>query len=1638
MRLSSRLVKLSLTVLLCLLSGTVFASMVRSMPMKVTQPDGTVLELLASGDEFHNWLHDKDNYTIIQHPLTGYYCYAVKDGNGVQASDLIVGHGSPEMLGIPTGVNISPELYKQMRRERFAMPAERDAPTTGTINNLVVFIRFSDETEFGDLLSLHSGRFNTDTNSLKNYYLEASYSQLTVNTTFYPVTGNNYVLSWQDSHPRAYYQPYNATTNPTGYNGDTERRTREFTLLQNATNGVSSQIPSSLTIDSDNDGRVDNVVYIVKGAAGAWASLLWPHRWSLYDRYVYINSKRVYDFNFQLQTFLSSRGVGVLCHEFFHTLGAPDLYHYTDNGIDPAGSWDIMESDQNPPQHMTAFMKYKYGDWIPSIPTITADQAYTLNPLTFPTGNCYRINSNNSNQYYVVEFRKKTGTFESSIPNSGMLIYRIDTSCGNGNADGPPDELYIYRPNGTTTTNGTLSSAHFSSESGRVKIDNTTNPTPFLQDGSAGNLYLCEIGSSAGATITFRKGAPSVDFTINPYSQGFEATSFPPDGWTKQAVTGTYEFTRVTSGTNPSCSPQAGAGMLRYNSDVAPVGNSAIIVSPKIVCTDPTGYGYQLSFWMYRDGNQSTALDKIDVYVNTSANLTGSPILLGTIHRARQQSPTVSSPGWKQYFFALPFSASGSYYAVLHAVSASGYNMYLDSVKIAKVPLPVVSPVPNNLASEVHFAQALSWQNGGGNPTGYKLYLGTDNPPTNVYNGLDLGNSLSFTPYSDWLLGSTYYWSVAPYNEGGMANNNPVMSFTVMDVTPVFPVSVDFGTTGAVFPPDNWTKHSGALADPTALDASGTGNWFQDDYHNLVTNPRDYAARINIYGTNRNGWLISPLMNIPAGSILQFDLALTDYGNSNAISTDPNGLTGSDDRFAVLIGNGYTWSSANVLRQWDNAGSSFVYNQIPHTGQSVYLDLTGHTGKKYIAFYGESLVSNADNDLFVDNVQVRVASTAPGIELSQTSWNAEEALINSSVSQPFTLYNTGLANLRIDSVLATGSSAFTVAGLPSMPVTLGFGQSLSFTTIFNPAIAGECSAVITISGNAAQTSIPLSGIGFDARIASVPYTQNFDAKSSPQLPLGWTPIVASSSPSAHVQTSTSNPTSYPNSLYITNSTDAAADLRLVSPELLLPLDTVRLRFYARGGSSGYTLLVGTMASPDAGFQQFAEITLTDTQTQYTVSFAGYSGTNRYIAFKHGLGGTSRSIYIDDLLLEALLEADLKLSSIQGPRFAFADETLEYTVSVTNNGIQTQSGYDVRLLASDGRDILATLHVVDPLAPETTAVHTLGWTGTDPSEFVVTADVVIPNDGCLVNDVSEPAPLSIYPAEAYAPVVGDADTASTTNTMPFDFFYKNSVSETIFLAGDLQMTAGNVTAIAFVNNFVQNLPQQPVRIWMKNTTETDLSTAWLPFDGYTLVYEGFMDFPKGINTILFQFQTPFPYSGQNLAIRCNRPMDLIYYNTANHFYYNADTVYPNRTRYIYSDSTVYDPTAPSGTGTPSSNVPLTSFIVLQASPLELQTPVLELSIDGPTPILTWDIHPGYYGYDIYSTTDHSAWSSTPDATVYEAFYTPADAARKFFRIVAFSYPYDIRSVRDKLAEQHRKSPSFSDSDAGFVGHQNKDR
>jgi hypothetical protein len=152
---------------------------------------------------------------------------------------------------------------------------------------------------------------------------------------------------------------------------------------------------------------------------------------------------------------------------------------------------------------MSAYMKYKYTDWITDLPIITIGGTYEINSLSNPFNNIYRVNSPLSNEYFVIEYRVKEGMYEINTPggDNGILIYRVNDSL-NGNGDGPPDELYVYRPNGTLNSSGSFAGAPFSSSLERTEFNDGTNPSCFLSDGSSGGINISNI-SDSNDTMTF-------------------------------------------------------------------------------------------------------------------------------------------------------------------------------------------------------------------------------------------------------------------------------------------------------------------------------------------------------------------------------------------------------------------------------------------------------------------------------------------------------------------------------------------------------------------------------------------------------------------------------------------------------------------------------------------------------------------------------------------------------------------------------------------------------------------------------------------------------------------------------------------------------------------------------------------------------------------------------------------------------------------------------------------------------------------------------------------------------------------------------------------------------------------------------
>lgn len=126
-------------------------------------------------------------------------------------------------------------------------------------------------------------------------------------------------------------------------------------------------------------------------------------------------------------------------------------------------------------------------------------------------------------------------------------------------------------------------------------------------------------------------------------------------------------------------------------------------------------------------------------------------------------------------------------------VANNGYP-YLKfwSLGISQIPDNAYNPSPDNASTSQLPTVKLSWESphelsDHNRQTGFKLWLGTNNPPTNIVDGVDLGWQFNFDPTSDLSYNETYYWKIVPYNAIGDAQECPVWSFTTYSSSLQYP-----------------------------------------------------------------------------------------------------------------------------------------------------------------------------------------------------------------------------------------------------------------------------------------------------------------------------------------------------------------------------------------------------------------------------------------------------------------------------------------------------------------------------------------------------------------------------------------------------------------------------------------------------------------------------------------------------------------------------------------------------------------------------------------------------------------------------------------------------------------------------------
>jgi hypothetical protein len=874
-----------------------------------------------------------------------------------------------------------------------------------------------------------------------------------------------------------------------------------------------------------------------------------------------------------------------------------------------------------------------YNNFVSDLKTPAATGANALNGIYFSGGT-------NVGAYYNTVYLNATSS-GATFGSSG--IYKSSTSTG----DFRNNVIMNLSTPGTTSGNTVA-----------YRWSGAYNATYYSANSNANNFYA---GTPAANRLVFFDGTNS-DQTIAAYQTRVspkDAGAFSEDSPLLNKATAPYDLHMSTSVPTLCESGGVVVSTPAITDDID--GNPRSASNPDVGADEFAGIPASL---INPGAFTASAYNSVQINLSYLLNPAGNPVVIVWNLTGTFTAPSGAPPALGDPFAGGTLLSNGTTSPINHTGLTSGtpyyykafsYDGSIYSSGVTATATPSVAPPTAFTATAASTTQIdLAWML---NASGHNVVIATSLSSTfgNPVNGTALnvsdpitgGGTVIYTGplaafnHTGLLAATNYYykaWSVDTYVY--YSTGVTTSAATSCPTSYAMPFIQNFE--GTFFPPNCWTKANGLLAAPTTLTGT-TSNWIQDDYRN-VSSPVDKAARINIYSTGLYAWLFTPAIDRGTGSPaaqVEFDLSLNAY----AASTPP-GLTGTDDRFAVVISTdgGLTWTSANTLRLWDNAGSPYVYNNINYLGEHVVLSLAGFSGVVKIGFYGESTVSNADNDLMVNNLYVQLPPSCA----------APTALTNPGLTESSaTIGWSGAATVEIDYGSA-GHVAGTGTVIPAISTNPYTITGLASNTIYDVYVRQDCG-----SENFSTWTGPIQ---FKTACDGVnSFSENFDAVTTPALPNCWTKI--GSAGSAYTQTTTPNST--PNCVYMYSGVTVAPFAVLAMPPVKNAGAGVnQLRFNARGAyATGGILEVGylTNYADPSTFTLLQSFTISAlTYTEYICYPGTAPGTANILAFRHN---GSTSVLIDDVAWEPLPTCP-KPTALTATHVALNSATLGWTEAGT--------------------------------------------------------------------------------------------------------------------------------------------------------------------------------------------------------------------------------------------------------------------------------------------------------------------------------------------------------------------------------------
>ncbi len=492
-------------------------------------------------------------------------------------------------------------------------------------------------------------------------------------------------------------------------------------------------------------------------------------------------------------------------------------------------------------------------------------------------------------------------------------------------------------------------------------------------------------------------------------------------------------------------------------------------------------------------------------------------------------------------------------------------SCYIDYFKIGKTPASappacVQLHAPADAAVGTSINTTLTW-NPAESASEYLVYFGTDNPPTNLVNGISNLLDTTFRYSESLLLNQTYYWQIVSSNNQGVAADCPIYSFTTQEA--LYPISEGFERSDLSMP-NAWTVIDEAETTymnvwHPAYNGAGNGNGGSFGFMSISVNVTQPKA----------SWLFTEPLPMTTDKLYR----ITFYYKTLA--------DGAYEYMEVKFGQSPNIESmTSLIWQNENINKNGWYKAVCYVKPESNSD-------HFVSWHAYSEPN--EFNLTIDDILIEELDAQPGAYT--IPYICQLPVVKTGLTHEFTLpiSNQGYGTLDLLSAdypdFIIGPDEFSISETADVPFT------------FAPETNGLHQGVITLEtnggtieipvwGNSATKALPITGVA--------EYGQNFSQIDVAGDYYMWSTNTFRTYEGAY-------------SLQVTENMDATGydDWLITKPSYVMPGDV--FTYYARSLTGGFgPAYVGVKVSPSAG-NSIASMTETLQSYQYIPGeWTGYS------------------------------------------------------------------------------------------------------------------------------------------------------------------------------------------------------------------------------------------------------------------------------------------------------------------------------------------------------------------------------------------------------------------------------------------------